>query len=330
MSRITNGKTRETGIDAFRALAIFMVVLLHCLPLSVPDQPLWATLVALPARAAVPFFFVASGYFLPRYDHLQPAMFLRPATRLLPAYLFWIPVYIAANSVLDATPYIPGWKALIAGGPGFHLWFLPALGAAMVIVSTGRLLVGDRITAIFCLALALAGLAGGTYHDLLFTTGAAGKGRILSAPLLVLAGALLRTTSPAPQPSRALALFVGSLILMLVEELAIAQSTGRPLTVHDVTVGTFAAGIGAFLLARSLHSPRAVSIMQPLAPIGRASLGIYGVHLLFVWLWAPTIGTATPVQILSTAGLAFATSAALTLGYRHFRRPRARKIATSP
>src|SRR5579871_5387502 len=86
------GAARNQGVDAFRYLLAYLVVLLHSLPgNAVTADAVWPFWLSSICRAAVPFFFVASGYFLKPAPGL--AAVLKPLKRLLPVYAFWFAIY---------------------------------------------------------------------------------------------------------------------------------------------------------------------------------------------------------------------------------------------
>jgi surface polysaccharide O-acyltransferase-like enzyme len=158
--------SRHDGIDLVRLLMAFAVVLLHALPKPVdtPGGAPWVILLATACRAAVPFFFVAAGYFMRPPSSLRWSVVQRPLLRVVPAFLVWVALYHAASVVLGVPARAMRWTDLFSGGLAFHLWFLPALAAAMILVTAGIAVLGRRWTRVLCCVLAACALAVGSYH----------------------------------------------------------------------------------------------------------------------------------------------------------------------
>jgi surface polysaccharide O-acyltransferase-like enzyme len=262
-------------------------------------------------RAAVPFFFITSGYFLARHQRFSVGVVLKPLRRLLPIYIFWMSVYFVFLLVIPIHPWSFGFRDLLSGGTAFHLWFLPALGVALAIVGAGLSLAPSAITGIACAVLAAFALTRGTYHDVLGLHGAASRGGLFVAPLYVYVGTLLAGRRLA-FPHWACAAFVLlAYALLFAEEQFIAAHSGlaRPMS-HDFTIATFPLGAAMFLFARSIGSSR---FIDRFAPLGRASLAIYASHLLFLWLLLPLIGNDSVLRVFASATAAFLLATALGL-----------------
>ncbi len=138
---------RNIGIDSFRYLMCFAVALLHALP-SVEGltAETWATLTASVCRGAVPFFFIASGFFMRVPATWKMEIVARPLGRLLPIYAIWFLVYHVIEAVSLGRFAFPSIRDLITGGAGFHLWFIPVLGLTLSATPTAIILVGPRAT----------------------------------------------------------------------------------------------------------------------------------------------------------------------------------------
>lgn len=138
------GKPRLTGIDFFRGVAVFAVVLLHSDEGITVVPPLWTPILEFSAFA-VPFFLAVSFYLainkiyvtVGKYD-LQSRLI-----RLLYPYLTWTLMYLGykvfkyliqneseniAKLIQDPV------SILFFGGAAFHLYFLPLLASGTLIV----------------------------------------------------------------------------------------------------------------------------------------------------------------------------------------------------
>src|SRR3954467_7636131 len=85
---------RNFGFDALRIFAAAAVVLLHST--TGPDATHVSSRLAavrIACRFAVPFFFIAAGYFQRDVTRFEFATIARPIKRLLPLYIFWTVIY---------------------------------------------------------------------------------------------------------------------------------------------------------------------------------------------------------------------------------------------
>jgi len=302
---------RIEGIDAFRYLLSYLVVLLHSLPnpstVSGAEWPFW---FAVLCRGAVPFFFVASGYFMKPGTGWQTI--LKPAMRLIPIYLCWRVIYAAVAMTRREPPIWQSWTDFVRGNEAFHLWFLPALGIALAVVSFGIGRFGYRITGAVCCALMVCGLAVGIYYDIVGPPAGPLRGGILTAPFMVFVGALLAKYDFRIGRGAALACVAGAIFLVAFEESMIAAATGTPLVSHDFSLPTFALGAALLLVARDLPDR---AIWTGIARLGAVSLTVYTSHLLFINLLVPLLGNTQPLPCLALSLCAFimATLAGLSL-----------------
>lgn len=268
------------GVDAARYLLSFFVVALHAMPQGPTDAAVWPEAISIVTRAAVPFFFIASGYFLKPRRTAHPDMVTRPLVRLLPVFAFWVLAYVLLAMALGRDAGIR-LRDLPGGGPGFHLWFLPALGFGLAAVSMSLALAGERLTAAWCLALAAVGLVSSSYHDLLFGDATSRRGGLMIAPCLVLLGSAIRRRNLSMSVPFAVTLVLAALLLVFAEELAISRLAAAPFTSHDFTVSTMLYGGAVFLLSLALPESR---LLKRVAVLGGISLGVYAAHMAFLWI----------------------------------------------
>jgi surface polysaccharide O-acyltransferase-like enzyme len=276
-TRATPRATRLEGVDALRAIAFVAVVTLHSLNDTAGHLGLEVANNA--TRFAVPFFFLASGYFL---SPTAPAgrLIWRVTLRLAPVFFVWLAVYMfAAGDLATFRNPVKLSHYLLAGGPGPHLWFLPALGLGITIVALCRrselLLIG--LVVLFF----VASLAFGPYRELLHLPESPigpRNGPMLSVPFVGL-GYLIARRQLRPGVLAGLALTIGGLALQLTESFGLERITGGFLNA-DSYVGTLPFAVGVFFL--SLRATEG-SVTRGLAMIGRITLWMYCVHLLFVW-----------------------------------------------
>lgn len=132
-------KNREyyTGIDCFRFIAALLVVAIHTSPLESFSETGDFILTRVLARVAVPFFFMASGFFLMGryvYHHDKLIQFLKKTAWVYgAAILVYIPVNVYNHS-FSGENFLPEMvKDILFDGTLYHLWYLPAamIGAAI-------------------------------------------------------------------------------------------------------------------------------------------------------------------------------------------------------
>jgi surface polysaccharide O-acyltransferase-like enzyme len=325
---------RLTGIDALRYVLAFAVVVLHTIfesRAAAPSvlTPSWPVYLEMACRAAVPFFFIAGGYFLVPGGQIpgnqgDRETLLRPLLRLLPLYVAWKIFYYLFLIVVPAHPLHLGLRQFLWNFPVYHLWFLPALAFALALVPLALKYLGLRKTFILCAALALVSLMEGAWRDLFHLTGGISRARFLVAPMFVLTGVMLaRYPLRLSTPTAVLLVLVSYLALAGEETLLARLSHGAPLASHEFMLATFPYGVAVFLLWRPMSGLRA------LGDLGRFSLNIYTSHLMFVWLFGALAGHPDlpgALGLVAIPAFAAATLTSLVLEYlsRHIVKARSK------
>lgn len=165
-----NDRTAYTGIDYFRLGAALLVVMIHTSPLASISEGADFFLTRIAARVAVPFFLMASGFFLiSRYacDMRKLKTFLKKT-----AILYGISILVCLplnlyNGYFSGAHVLPELiRDLVFDGTLYHLWYLPAsmLGAGIAWFAVRRL--GFRKALLFTLLLYGAGLLGDSYYGI--------------------------------------------------------------------------------------------------------------------------------------------------------------------
>ncbi len=146
--------TRYNGFDWLRGFAVLFIISVH---LSVRTAPSWTRISFIGSQTAVELFAATSGFLLAvLLDKSRgksiAGLVAHRARRLLPSFLAWTFVYLAALSFLDrAFGVPPGYlagitprflvKAFFRGAAEIHLWFVPSLFvASAVLIAADRLL----------------------------------------------------------------------------------------------------------------------------------------------------------------------------------------------
>lgn len=132
-------------VDVMKFVFAFLIVALHKNPLTSINLDANFFIVNYIARLAVPFYFIASGYFLFRktnYKEFDFTVILKYAWRIYKLYLIWTVIYmypIIKNQILiNQNGIIHGilvWiRDFIFSGSYFHLWYLNATVFAVLLV----------------------------------------------------------------------------------------------------------------------------------------------------------------------------------------------------
>ena len=242
-----------TAIDIAKYISALLVVYIHTFPLADISADLNMIVLQAVCRIAVPFFFTVSAFLFFRRidvqagwrDEVNLAQLKHFLRRIGTLYLVWTIIYLPYTAIqLHNGASILRWLFdCVFNGSYYHLWFLPALMLATLIVYLLYLNCGMKKSLIVCGLLYLAGSAVNVYGDVLcqipvlgnavsaylsvFTTARNG---IFFGPIFILLGALLQR---APVRSkREHALGMGISYLLLLGEEGIAWLSGN---MHDLT-----------------------------------------------------------------------------------------------
>ena len=159
------------GIDYFRLLAAFLVIAIHTSPLLSYSELGDFILTRILARVAVPFFFMASGFFLItkyQYNNDRLKVFLKKTAGI---YIISIAIYIPLNiynGYFTMDHLLPNViKDIIFDGTMYHLWYLPAAMIGSAITWFGVKKWGYKKTFIMTFVLYVFGLLGDSYYGLI-------------------------------------------------------------------------------------------------------------------------------------------------------------------
>lgn len=132
-------------VDLMKFIFALLIVALHKNPLTSINLDVNFFIVNYIARLAVPFYFIASGYFLFRktsYEEFDISVVFKYAWRIYKLYLIWTVIYmypIIKNQILidkNGLFYeILMWiRDFIFSGSYFHLWYLNATVFSVLLV----------------------------------------------------------------------------------------------------------------------------------------------------------------------------------------------------
>jgi surface polysaccharide O-acyltransferase-like enzyme len=324
---------RLLGIDAGRFLAICCVALIHVahdLSYTVFDRPPQPSnegpygisagdIIQQLCRFAVPFFFLASGYFnAPRRDTPVALTFKKLAGRILPVFLFWSILYnLISPHRWDwfTTPsYIIRW--VLNGGAGDQLWFLPALLVWMTVALLLRRTLGWTPIIILAAILYALGLCLGAYQgvflghtsQILVTAMRDGPSFGL---VFILIGMWVREHDVTVSATVALTIFIAGAAGQLAEAYGLNEFHILAFFKPDFTASTLVFGTGALLLALAVRKPSPV--VEKLAFLGQYTLGIYALHRLLVQVFGYAMNPLNLGGRLEVAALAVIVSTLVVL-----------------
>lgn len=228
-------KTVYTGLDGFRLIAALLVVAIHTSPLAVVNGTADFMLTRIVARVAVPFFFMASGFFLfsQGADAKRLYVFLRKTAVLYAiAMLLYLPLNLYNVSALRWASLPDLLRSVFVDGTFYHLWYLPAamLGAAIAWALLRS--VKQKGALIISLILYAIGLFGDSYYGFadkipalkafyqtVFAFFGHTRNGLFFAPIFFVLGARITKSSRCPDRRSALTGLGLSLALMAAEGL---------------------------------------------------------------------------------------------------------------
>ena len=296
-------KVNYFAIDIAKYISALLVVCIHTFPLLDVSEPANTFLIQAVCRIAVPFFFAVSSimFFSKKKAKRGPndpenlfqlKHYLR---RLGILYLVWSAVYLPYTFLLwrssgYAWTFVVRWIFdFFFNGSYYHLWFLPSLILATVIVYQLYTRIKLVWGMLVCLLLYTAGMLMNVYGDLLacipfirllyqlymsvFTTARNG---IFFAPIFLYVGIYLKSSLKTFSSKKYLTGTVVFYIALLLEE-GLALLCGM---IHDLTsMYLMLVPLVYFLVGLLLQVQSAPSRMGKF--LRQSSLLIYVSHILF-------------------------------------------------
>ncbi|MGI6005307.1 MAG: acyltransferase family protein, partial [Christensenellales bacterium] len=235
-------KKSYPAVDIFRLAAAFLVVAVHISPLASVSGTVDFIFTRIIARIAVPFFLMATGFFLlPGFakgtdfifgDRLKK-FFQKTLLLYGAATAIYLPVNLYAGHLTGASTAADVLKAIVFDGTFYHLWYLPAL---LIGVPIAALLLAKcrKKTALMAAVLLYAlGLLGDSYYGLaqmippvrflydnvLFHLFGYTRNGLFYAPLFLMMGASLGAAEKRPSRAALGAGLAASFSLMTLEAL---------------------------------------------------------------------------------------------------------------
>lgn len=307
-------KTRLIGLDLFRGVAVYAVIVLHS-DETVSISPWGWPFILEFSKFAVPFFLAAAFYLNFQKIYSQPATPFPLASRslrLLIPYGIWSLVYLlykAAKYILEgdaskiSSLFQDPFSIIFTGGAAFHLYFLPLLVAGSILVKVMYPLAHRQIRVWQISLVCLLSLI--TYQWLLSSGNEFNNGQ--GSAFLGLFDIMLSDPLDVNPLFRAVAVFVAWLVRcwpyvsiamllnhpFIVEKLSEFKGNYLVITIilfflinslgsYVLPKAIYEVGRGYITLALSILLSKKLRHQSWIQSLSDCSFGIYLMHLLFV------------------------------------------------
>jgi len=303
--------SRIESVDVFRLLAITAVIAIHTAPFagnSFSDNDIWrfiSIIINQLTRFAVPFFFVISGYFwgvkINKGESVTSTSILM-AKKIFYIFIAWSIVYVLPSLNTIAEYGFPGaiysfyWNlthliinkplTIAMEGTAPHLWFLVALiysiGISAILVEKKRFKTLIALSIVLYLVVLISKSYSGTPFGIQtdFNT----RNGPFIGTIFFVTGYFLSKLTPSPRwLLRGIMLFSVGYFLHLSESYILWKIYGA-YPVQEYVIGTYFMGVGAAVASLSNNAFLRNTILKS---IGKYTLGIYAIHLIFVRLLRP-------------------------------------------
>jgi surface polysaccharide O-acyltransferase-like enzyme len=289
----TPARPQYAGIHLLRALACFMVVMLHASELLLGSfSPRWLAAISYDAflRSCVPIFLMLSGFLLLDKEEDIFLFYRKRFVRVVVPYLFYAVLYLAVAGV----PLLTMPTRLMRGSVAPHMWyiyeligiyaFLPFFRKVFIHSKTRERLFFVAAWAVFGLLYPLLRTLLGWKTDLVAVyhlasfTGYAGY---------VFLGACLKPVTMR-SAKIALAVYVASSLCILVLTAVFSYDAQKflPYFIENLSPFVCLAACSLFVLLKDVRPGRLYSVVLA---VSDCSYGIYLLHLMLL-LWFARLG----------------------------------------
>ncbi len=160
-----------SGIDVVKLVCAFLVIAIHTSPF---EQ--WSILdagIGVITRVAVPFYFIAAGFFFFGKENITRRELVKYLKRLAILYGVWSIIYLpfyfsrivgSANLAASVLKLV---RLVLLDGTYDHLWYFPALVFAIIITMLLTRKLNYQITTLIALLFLICGIMLSTYRPLL-------------------------------------------------------------------------------------------------------------------------------------------------------------------
>lgn len=330
---------RLASIDAARALAILAVICIHTQPFSAlyGNNSVLVTALNYLYSFALPFFFVAAGYFFAKRAMREGeviGVFQSYAKRLLMVFAVWSALYIAIPSSTDVIDHgfmksifwnlssaiklaIHNPVTFILQGTSSHLWFLTALIYGLATLTLLIRLGLQRLVFPVSFLLLALGLLGGAYSFLYigYTPSFNTRGGPFFSTMCVAFGWWLSRRGKKHTLALGASVAVVGLCLEFFEHWLIpAHGSEFP---SYMLLGSLPFGAGVFMVA--LAAPQ-LGENTLLPALGKFTLGVYLCHWMIINALLPVrFLYHSPIWEIAFPLLVYALSLGLTAAMLRWR-----------
>ena len=321
-------RTRELrGIELFRVAAAFLVVAIHTSPLTTYSPTADFILTRVIARVAVPFFFMATGYFVLGSGNVKRSL-KKLAIIYAVSALLYLPVNVYAG-------HLQSWTLgslvtqLFFEGTFYHLWYLPSAILGLWLTSALLRRFSVASCAFIVSLLYLIGLLGDSYfgiisqaplindiYSAIFAVMGYTRNGLFFAPIFFLLSTVIRRSKCGSTALLAVGLALSFAMMLAEALLARAQDWQR----HD-SMYLLLPAVMYFLFALLRRVRGAVKL-----PLGDFSLLVYIIHPAVILavraaarllgLWALLVENSLVHYIAVCAGSAAASAVLLLIWER--------------
>lgn len=274
-------RERIAGLDAFRLVAAFFVILLHVGDFGGSLNGFIVVELRYAGGWAVPFFFMITGYFGAYYLQNSAEKIARQAAKVLWVFVFSCLIFLPLT-VVEYGPVEAFNRALsldmVTRGTYYHLWFLSAMFLGLFVFYTLRVLNLRKITPL--LVILIVGIL---IFDAYFPRYRpfADLTRYLQCFPFIYLGFIYRWKSWNLNLFSSVMLMVLGFVLMNLEALFLYMVFEKPPHVYGFLIGLVPFSVGIFALAWRLPDSR---LTRTCAKYGVAySLGIYVFHPYIIY-----------------------------------------------
>lgn len=316
-------KRHYEGIEILRALACFMVVVLHCIPPFAGETPgadeaPFLFFLAL-ARCAVPLFFMITGYLLLDRDEEIFQFYKKRILKIAAPVIFYSLFYTVVQAFASGEPLTLRLLLITPFRPFLHLWFMyHLLGAYICMPFLRKMFVNttDRERLVFTIIWALLFLIVPAFLPSVNVDAIQrhyGLNQFAGFIGFVFVGGCLKNI-PSVNPFKYFAGYLLSGILMVIFTFLYTAWMGKKGFIFTGGRSPFAAAaaICLFMAVKDLPLVKWKSIITEIA---KYSFGIYLVHMVYVPIVfklgifhaIPSLWLAIPVCAVIVLVLSFLT-----------------------
>ncbi len=228
------------GIDYFRLIAALLVVGIHTSPLIQVSEMADFIFTRIIARIAVPFFIMATGFFIYKDSKINKEKLKSFLTKTLKLYMVGIIIYFPINIYMgyfkQENLLLHVMKDILWNGTMYHLWYLPGVVLGAIISYFLLKQLGMKWTFITTIFLYLIGLFGDSYYgiimnieplkniyDKLFQIFDYTRNGIFFVPVFFMLGIIIKEQKSKVSLKASMIGFVISLSLMITEGIVLHQ-----------------------------------------------------------------------------------------------------------